>query len=514
MSIVQTFDQFKAAWQSGNTITVGSDIVIDEDLASIKGVTINGAEGSTKKTITFSKELALNGNGIIFNNLKIVFNGDIGMTCDMINIAFKNCEIESSGDTFINIARISNLNVIPASVSFTNTDIICAGNIALIGGTEYTVGNYSHFAESALKISGGEVSCGGDEPFKIAGRCDRFKLVVAPDSLDVSAADHIIILNADGAEISIGSSALGEEFGTDKEKTPILIDVDKTYSAISSGKILFGTLANNQIYLVKSNAAAMNGNPGGYAVFSENKGVTFSVTSFDFDWVESIDDLNRALDMARYVSTYGSISALITLKATVSADTISVIDTYAGISGNTLTVRNLALENSKLYCATGGKIIVNMKLSMDQLSWINENGGTITVPHFKGEYPIRGPFNSNALVTNPILDGPNSGASEAITNKTLQMMINKFGKRIFMITFDNNYKVPIGYSSSEVKSADDFILESIGGVDMIGIRHYIKHPSIPNQHITYVTWKLTSYIQQICIMDEDTAWRPDIMQIT
>jgi len=517
MTIADTFEKFKAGWQAGNDININADVVVSEDLSTVKGVTITGVpnDSGTLPAITFSNTFVMNGSGISFNNVKIIFDGDIGIKCDSLGIEFNGCEIEAGGSTFVDIARVPSTQVAPSNFTFTNCNITCANAFAMVGKSEYAVGGYSHYSgASRLSIEGGSLVTGSSDPFTVSQLCKGFRLSISPVQYDCGSAQQIVLLNADGAEIFMSQFAIPEDFiDPASDKFLVRIAIDKKYPALNTGRIQISNIDENYTdCIVVSNAAAPNGNPGGYAVFCNSKGITFTATLFNFDWVTNVEDLKIALQMIEYLST-SSKNAVLNLSTPITTDKLTIASSFVNLVGN-LTVDELVLDHTVMTVTTGGTLTVNKKLLMDNRSLVDDDlkTGALSIPNYKGEYPIRGPFNSSALAVNPILDGTVSG-SNSFTNATLQLLINKFGNRIFMIVFDNNYKVSIGYSSSQLKNVNDIILDSVGGVDMIGIRHYVPHPNRVNESVSYVTWKLTSYIQQVSILDEDMQWRPDIIQV-
>lgn len=89
-----------------------------------------------------------------------------------------------------------------------------------------------------------------------------------------------------------------------------------------------------------------------------------------------------------------------------------------------------------------------------------------------------------------------------MTNADLKAIIDKFGDRIRVIFFDNSLKLLIGYPGQDPQHATDLILETVGGVDMVGVRHKSTYTHDRDHGVTYVTYHLTQCIQYISIMDE------------
>lgn len=101
-----------------------------------------------------------------------------------------------------------------------------------------------------------------------------------------------------------------------------------------------------------------------------------------------------------------------------------------------------------------------------------------------------------------------------MTNAELQTLITTYGDRICCIMFDNAFKILIGYPGSECVHADELILDSSSGQDLVGVRSKSHLGDDAKKGVTWVTYHLTECIQSISIMDEKFAdYRADPMII-
>ena len=89
-----------------------------------------------------------------------------------------------------------------------------------------------------------------------------------------------------------------------------------------------------------------------------------------------------------------------------------------------------------------------------------------------------------------------------MTNADLKAMIDKYGDRICIIFFDNSLKLLIGYPGQNPQHASDLILETIGGVDYVGVRQKSTYTQDRDNGVTYVNYHLTECIPYIAVMDE------------
>ena len=102
-----------------------------------------------------------------------------------------------------------------------------------------------------------------------------------------------------------------------------------------------------------------------------------------------------------------------------------------------------------------------------------------------------------------------------MTNTQLQTMITALGDRICAIVFDNAYRILIGYPGSDCKKVTDLILTSEYGEDMIGVPSVSKLGGDQKLGVSYVTYHVTSCIQEIIVMDTGfETYRVDPMHIS
>lgn len=87
------------------------------------------------------------------------------------------------------------------------------------------------------------------------------------------------------------------------------------------------------------------------------------------------------------------------------------------------------------------------------------------------------------------------------TNANLKAFIDNFGDRIYCIYFDNGRIIYVNYKDS-VKLTD-IKLETIGSEDFVAVHH--TNEKTGNIGVSYTNYHLTSSIQWIGVMDEDSA---------
>lgn len=93
------------------------------------------------------------------------------------------------------------------------------------------------------------------------------------------------------------------------------------------------------------------------------------------------------------------------------------------------------------------------------------------------------------------------------TNAALQEMIDKFGDAIFYIGLNNGKRIYIGYPVKDSVKISDISLETIGGVDLIKIKHRSSKQSEYYEWSNYMT---TEFIESVEVMDEPyTDFRVD-----
>lgn len=101
-----------------------------------------------------------------------------------------------------------------------------------------------------------------------------------------------------------------------------------------------------------------------------------------------------------------------------------------------------------------------------------------------------------------------------MTNEAVQAFVAEFGNRICILIFDNGYRVYIGYDSSGIKSVDELLFQTFGGVDMIGIVKKLNDPVLTRKGAKCVMWHATACLQDIAVIDEGFAnYRIDPMDI-
>ena len=89
-----------------------------------------------------------------------------------------------------------------------------------------------------------------------------------------------------------------------------------------------------------------------------------------------------------------------------------------------------------------------------------------------------------------------------MTNGDRKAIIDKYGDIIFISFFDNSLKRVIGYPGQNPQHASDLILETIGGVDYVGVRQKSTYTRDRDNGVTDVNDHLTQFIQYIAVMDE------------
>ena len=89
-----------------------------------------------------------------------------------------------------------------------------------------------------------------------------------------------------------------------------------------------------------------------------------------------------------------------------------------------------------------------------------------------------------------------------MTNEALKALFEKLGDRICAIIFDNNSRVYIGYPTSTLKHASEIKIETIGGVDMVGIPRKHSYPAAGGREVYSTNWHPTECIQQVVSLDE------------
>lgn len=101
-----------------------------------------------------------------------------------------------------------------------------------------------------------------------------------------------------------------------------------------------------------------------------------------------------------------------------------------------------------------------------------------------------------------------------MTNESLQAFITEHGNKIFCILLNNNRKVFLGVSRDpgNTVNATELILETIGGVDMFGIKHIDRTWGV-NTAIPFTEWFVTGFIEGIFVTDELGTEIPDINKI-
>lgn len=90
-----------------------------------------------------------------------------------------------------------------------------------------------------------------------------------------------------------------------------------------------------------------------------------------------------------------------------------------------------------------------------------------------------------------------------MTNEALQALFTEFGERISAIVLDNKHIIYIGHPHSAVNTVDDIVLETKGGVDMIGVPHNPSKPKEKEKGVQFMFWHPTEMVQCIIAVDED-----------
>lgn len=91
----------------------------------------------------------------------------------------------------------------------------------------------------------------------------------------------------------------------------------------------------------------------------------------------------------------------------------------------------------------------------------------------------------------------------ALTNAEVQQMIADYGDRICYIQFNNNYRIHIGYQSSQIKSVNQIVFKTVGNTDMIGFPMVAPGKMLMDaKEPVYYSWRLTELIETILVMEE------------
>ncbi len=102
----------------------------------------------------------------------------------------------------------------------------------------------------------------------------------------------------------------------------------------------------------------------------------------------------------------------------------------------------------------------------------------------------------------------------SMTNAGLQAMVAEYGERIAILVWNNGFRVHVGYPrgnvKNTVKSVNDLIFKSFGGVDMVGVKSPSTLSHDRDAGVTMTTWHDTAELQHVIVMDEGFEnYRPD-----
>lgn len=488
---VSTEAEFVFAVLSGvDVIRLKADITVSDELRFISG-RITSDTQNIKRKLTFTKTVSLDyyTEPITFSGLNIVSTApDVAFSAaGGSNIHFEECTLTIAARGFDFAVCNRNYYV---SFDLNGGEIQCGDTLIKL---DRAIANITANATNVIHICKDcHINCAHvkNAPFIIGEGCEGAIFNVYGDIL--YTAPRMFEIMGSNNKIYIDSLAL-------TETAPI--HISGTHGA---GSVTVGKFTGSGKFALEADSIGSNGEPGGYALMNQQKA---SRSEFALVSVENPGDkLQTIIQSAATSKCAVKIGGNPITCQNLAFDHVKSIFISANI-----TARNITLCDATI-CIDAGVTVSADVVTIDVGSGIFGDG-TLIANGSTVKLPRLGPYVSR-VATGPLLGtvGGSGTVGGEFDNKLIQMMIDKFGDRIFKIIFDNSISVTLGYSTGSVQSVDDIILEHANGCDLIGFREYVPHPRNRTKMMSYVTWHPTHCIQFIGVMDDYCAdERVDIM---